>query len=101
MPQTANEYLENLQPEAELERMYRTGAIFNASEDKIIAFLGQLGTKGVENDRIRHAWIIRGITANAILMRRYMEAMERSNRVYTWLVILLAGIQVLSCFRHW
>jgi hypothetical protein len=81
MKQTENKYLESLQPETEMENLYRSGAIFDADSGEIIQFLKHLGTKALLNEGLQHAWIIRGITANAILMRRYMESVEKRNGI--------------------
>jgi hypothetical protein len=93
--------------DTELENLYENGENFKANEDKIIEFLKALGTETVKSDYMRHTRIIRGITANPVLMRRYMEATGKRNTFYTVMVIILASIptitraiQAIYCFTH-
>jgi len=95
-PPANQEWLED----EELNTLYKSGAIFDADADKIIEFLKRLGTKAVPNWYIHHAYIIRGITANAVLIRRYMERVEKQNTFYTKVVVFLTAVAAVSAIAQ-
>ncbi|MEW6112065.1 MAG: hypothetical protein AB1664_08035 [Thermodesulfobacteriota bacterium] len=80
----------------DVSKAFDTNEVFNASDELLMEYLSVLNTEGIENDRVRHRAINRCITIHAIISLRLAKIIDRSNKVLTWIVIVLASVSVVG-----
>jgi hypothetical protein len=78
--------IENYQP---VEDAFRDGTIDEHDSATLGNFLMALSNQPLENDRVKHRDIIRGITINHILLKRHIDALDKKNDLTQKLVIAL------------
>ena len=80
----------------EIHRAFETGDVFNKSDDVLMEYLRVLNTGGIPNENVRHRAINHAITVNTLINLRFIKSVERSNRIYTWVVIILAMLSLAA-----
>lgn len=72
-----------------VEDAFREGRIESQDSDTLRRYLIALSNRPIENDRVRHRDIIRGLTLNHVLLQRHIAALDKKNSKTTWLVVVL------------
>jgi len=87
----------------DVDRAFRTSEVFNAPDDTLIKYLRVLNTGSILNETTRHRAINRCITINAVINLRLAKRIDRSNRILSFIVIVLAianvAATILQSFR--
>lgn len=72
-----------------VENAFRKGTINEHDSATLGEFLMALSNQPIENDRVKHRDIIRGITINHMLLQRHVDALDKKNDLTQKLVIAL------------
>jgi hypothetical protein len=70
------------------ENAFRDGTISSATDEDLAKHLLALANKPIENDRIKHRDIIRGITINHMLLQHHIDRLNRQNsKTQRWFMV--------------
>ena len=75
---------------------FETGDLFNEPDDVLMEYLRVLNTGSIPNEYARHRAINHAITVNTLINLRFIKSVERSNTIYTWVVIVLAVLTLIT-----
>ena len=82
----------------ELTRVFSDGSVFNASEDDLNKYLKHLCSGHVQNEMVRPREMNRCQVINTVKTFRFIDSVERSNKRYTIIIIILTVATVLLSF---
>ena len=83
------------QTQGDVDNAFRTGEVYDAPNDVLIEYLRVLNTGSIPNEMVRHRETNRCITINTLINLRFIKSVERSNTIYTWIVIVLAAMSLM------
>jgi hypothetical protein len=84
---------ENFPTGDDVDSAFRTGEVYDASNDVLRQYLQVLNIQGIPNDMVRHRATNRCITINTIINMRFIEKIERLN---TRLAIVVIAFTVMA-----
>ena len=91
--------LEDYQP---VEDAFREGRIDAQDDATLRKYLLALSNQAIENDRLKHRDIIRGLTINHILLQRHIAALDAKNtRTTCFVVVLTVASLVGTASQTW
>ncbi|MEW6353422.1 MAG: hypothetical protein AB1469_03860 [Pseudomonadota bacterium] len=71
-----------------VENAFREGTITSASDEDLSKHLLALANKPIDNDRIKHRDIIRGITINHMLLQHHIDRLNSQNsKTQRWFMV--------------
>ena len=79
----------------EVDAAFVNWTIGGVTDEKLAEYLQTLSTGAIENSRIHHREIIRGMTINHIQTSRMTRKLDARNRILTIMIIILAIITIL------
>lgn len=62
----------------EVDKAFRDWTVATANDEELLEMLRHLCGEGIDNDRIRHRQLLRGITINHIQMSRTIRVLEKT-----------------------
>ena len=91
----------------DLSNAFTSGSVRTASDEVLLEYLELCSTAAMHNDRLDALSINRVITINALLTQNVLRRENRATVRLTWIVILLAllnvigiGVQIWLSSRH-
>lgn len=82
------------------EDAFSSGGISTATDDELSKHLLALANKPIENDRLKHRDIIRGITINHMLLQNHIDRLNKqNNRTERWVIALAIAALISSVFQ--
>lgn len=81
-------------------KAFADGSVFSASDSKLQEYLNTLCRVAYHNELIRHRALLYGTTLGQLLMRNYLQRLNRQNVVLTAVVIVLAVVNIIATALH-
>src|SRR6059036_1467109 len=75
---------------------FSSGRAFNEPDDRLVEYLRVLCSEIIRNDEVRLLANNRAITINTVLTRRFVERENRATTRLTYLVIVLAVLNLIG-----
>jgi hypothetical protein len=79
-----------------VEDAFRDGHVVDADDETLTAYLLALANQPIANERVQHRDIIRGLTVNQIILKRYFSRLNRENNKLAILVLILTVASLLG-----
>jgi hypothetical protein len=84
----------------EVREAFKSGAVFEKSDEKLDIYLSWIASQPVSNQDIRHAQIVRGITINTIKTDRHIKKVDhyirKAGQQSTFHTYVILGLTVLA-----
>jgi hypothetical protein len=93
-----NRELTEAQMNDELTRVFNDGSVFNASDDDLNKYLKHLCSGHVPNEMVRHREMNRCQVINTVKTFRFINSVERSNKIFTVIIIILTVVTVILSY---
>lgn len=94
-----NRELTEAQMNDELTRVFNDGSVFNASDDDLNKYLKHLCSGHVPNEMVRHREMNRCQVINTVKTFRFINSVERSNKIFTVIIIILTIVTVILSYK--
>jgi len=75
---------------------FKSGRAFDEPDDRLLDYLRVLCSEIIRSDEVRLLANNRAITINTVLTRRFVKHENRTTTRLTWLVIVLAALNVVG-----
>ncbi|MCU7830881.1 MAG: hypothetical protein KZQ85_17620 [Candidatus Thiodiazotropha sp. (ex Myrtea sp. 'scaly one' KF741663)] len=83
----------------ELTKVFNDGSVFNASDDDLNKYLKHLCSGFVPNEMVRHREMNRCQVINTVKTFRFINSVERSNKIFTVIIIILTIATVYLTYQ--
>ena len=80
---------EDINTSDELTRVFGNGTVFNSSDKDLDKYLAHLCSGYVLNENVRHREMNRCQVINSIKTFRFINSIERTNKIFTIIIIIL------------
>ena len=78
----------------ELSSVFRDGSVFKANDTDLNKYLNHLCSGHVPNEGVRHREMNRCQVINTIKIFRFIDSVERSNKIFTVIIIVLTLLTI-------
>ena len=78
----------------ELTRVFKDGSVFKANDADLNKYLNHLCSGHVPNEGVRHREMNRCQVINTIKTFRFIDSVERSNKIFTVIIIVLTLLTI-------
>jgi hypothetical protein len=78
----------------ELSTVFRDGSVFSADDEKLNKYLKHLCSGHVPNEMVRHREMNRCQVITTIKTFRFINSVEKSNKIFTGIIILLTIVTI-------
>ncbi|MEC4686543.1 MAG: hypothetical protein VST71_12530 [Nitrospirota bacterium] len=89
---------QRIQTSDELTKVFDDGSVFDASENDLNRYLKHLCSGHVPNEMVRHREMNRCQVINTIKTFRFINSVERANKIFTVIIIILTVITALLSY---
>lgn len=96
---SAQNELERAKLSDELTKVFNDGSVFSASDKDLNIYLKHLCTEHVPNEMVRHREMNRCQVINTLKTFRFINSVERSNKIFTVIIIILTFATVYLTYQ--
>ena len=96
---TADREQETARLNDELTRVFNDGSVFSASDEDLNKYLKHLCSGYVPNEMVRHREMNRCQVINTVKTFRFIDSVERSNKIFTVIIIILTLATVYLTYQ--
>jgi hypothetical protein len=86
--------------DTEVLKVFADGSVFCASAAELQRHLNTLCRVKYENEAVRHRALLYGMTLGQLLMKNYLQDLNRQNAILTAVVIVLAAVSIIVTLLH-
>lgn len=82
--------------EDDIDTAFRTGSVFDVSDNALMEYLKVLNTSAIHNDLVRHRATNRCLTITTIINQRLVKKIDQGNTRLAYLVIVLSVVSLIA-----
>jgi hypothetical protein len=86
--------------DTEVLKVFADGSVFSASDAELQRYLNILCRVRYDNEPVRHRALLYGMTLGQLMMRNYLQRLNRQNSFLAIVVIILAIVSIIATMTH-